>query len=73
MPLPQSAEASVNASGGLINVNTALLEELTAHPCIGSSDAPEISAEWSFVSVEELEWLPGIGSKTLAPLVKVRD
>lgn len=62
--------------GGLVNVNTASLELLTTLPGIGPTKAAAIIAERPFDSVEALERVPGIGSRTvetLRPLVKVGD
>lgn len=70
-PPPASAPA-----GGLINVNTATAEELTALPGIGPSRAAAIIAGRPYEAIEDIERVPGIGPSavaTLTPLVKVSE
>ena len=61
---------------GLININTATAEELTALPGIGPSKAAAIISDRPYDSIEDLARVPGIGAstiETLAPLVTVRQ
>ena len=75
--LSGEAPPAVSASaGGLINVNTATAEELTALPGVGPSRAAAIIAERPFEAIEDLERVSGIGPSavaTLTPLVKVSE
>ncbi len=70
---PPAASASAD---GLININTATAEELTALPGVGPSKAAAIIAGRPFEAIEDIERVPGIGPSavaTLTPLVKVSD
>ena len=58
-------EDSGKGEGGLVNINKASIEELTALPGIGEAKAESILAyrldKGSFESIEELKEVKGIG------------
>ncbi len=72
-PAAASPSGQGNApAGGLVNINTASADELTALPGIGPVKAAAIIANRPYDSVEELERVSGIGPSTvqkLTPLV----
>lgn len=76
--VPPNAASSGRANapaGGLVNINTASADELTALPGIGPSKAAAIIADRPYSSVEDLQRVPGIGAstvETLAPLVTTK-
>ena len=63
------ADAAAGADGGLIDINTASMEELDEIKGVGPATAEKIIAlrreRGGFTSVEELLDVPGIGAKTL--------
>ena len=72
---PPTAASSGHANApasGLVNINTASADELTALPGIGPSKAAAIIADRPYDSIGDLERVPGIGARTvetLTPLV----
>lgn len=62
-----SASTDANASSGLVNINTASLEELDALPGVGPSTAQAIiddrTQNGAFASIEDLLRVSGIGEK----------
>lgn len=75
-PTPASRAVTVDVSaGGLIDLNTATQTELETLPGIGASKAAAIIANRPYVTVDDLDRVPGIGPSTLAqlrPLVGVQ-
>ena len=72
----EAASTAGASAGGLININTATAEELTALPGVGPSRAAAIIAERPYEAIEDLERVSGIGPSavaTLTPLVKVNE
>jgi competence protein ComEA len=71
---PVNRSAAPAASGGLINLNTATLEELDSLPGIGPAIAQRIieyrESAGGFKSVEQIIEVSGIGEATLA---KIKD
>ncbi len=66
---PPGERASTILPGGLININTATLEELDLLPGIGPVTAEKIiqyrEDNGFFVTIEDILQVPGIGDKTL--------
>ncbi|MEO0085105.1 MAG: helix-hairpin-helix domain-containing protein [candidate division WOR-3 bacterium] len=76
---PATPALAVGRSSGLVNLNTATIEELCTLPGIGPATAQRIvefrNERGRFSAVDELEQVKGIGPKKLArlrPLVTVR-
>ncbi len=67
---PASAPAAIPAANesGLININTATLGQLDSLPGIGASYAQRIIEARPFVSVDDLNRVKGVGSKTIERL-----
>lgn len=57
-----------NATGGVINLNTATAEQLDGLPGIGRSKAEAIIAHRPYASVDDLDKVPGIGPATINQL-----
>jgi competence protein ComEA len=70
---PEGCWSTTDAGAGRINVNTGTAAELEALPGIGLAIARRIIEGWPYRSVEELEWVKGIGKRRLEeirPLVR---
>jgi comEA protein len=78
-PAQPSAEAAAPAASGVVNINTASLDELTRLPGIGPSRAQailELRAKMNgFKSTEDLMRVKGIGRKSfrkLEPMIRLQ-
>lgn len=60
-----SATPAQQSSDGLININTATAAELESLPGIGPSKAAAIVANRPYVTVDDLDRIPGIGAHTI--------
>ena len=69
---PSAGAAGATPPGGLIDLNTATLEQLDTHAGVGPATAQKIidfrTEHGGFGSVDELAQVPGIGEKRLASL-----
>jgi competence protein ComEA len=66
-PVPQ-AESASGSAGGLVNLNTASADELMSLSGIGPSKAAAIIANRPYDTVDDLDRVPGFGSKTIDQL-----
>lgn len=72
---PVGNPAGEGNTGGLVNLNTATLEQLDSLPGVGPSKAQAIVENRPYASADDLERVPGIGASTieqLRPLVTVQ-
>jgi competence protein ComEA len=65
---PPVVSETTTAQGGLININTASIEQLTTLPGIGPAKATAIVENRPYASVDDLDRVSGIGSKTIEQL-----